>query len=114
MNHDDPSEGAARFPQREAEGDEAEGDAGAPFSGEERPIVQRVLRKLSDLSDTLEEIEGWIDARAETTSHVLLPNRASRSRILLTPQNLHLFVEAERQSIVESRDALALKVTWRV
>ena len=104
MSHDDPSEGPARSPQREAEG-----DAEASFSGEDRPIVQRVLRKLSDLSDTLEEIEGWIDTRAESESHLILPNDAHRSQILLTPENLDFFVAAERQAIVEHREALSLK-----
>ena len=104
MNHDDASDGAARFSH-----------GGAPsFSGAERPIVQRVFKKFCNLRDTLEEIEGWIDARRESASPILLPGTANDKQIVLTPENLDLFVAVERQAIVESREALGVKRTWTV
>ncbi len=109
MNHDDASEGAAQFSDGGAWG------APAPsFSREERPIVQRVFKKFCNLRDTLEEIEGWIDARRESESPILLPGAAAGNRIVLTPENLECFVAVERRAIVESRDARGAKGTWTV
>ncbi len=109
MNHDDASDGAAQF---------SDGGAwGAPalsFSREERPIVQRVFKKFCNLRDTLEEIEGWIDARRESKSRILLPGAATGNHIVLTPENLDLFVAVERQAIVESRNARGVNGTWTV
>ena len=109
MNHDDASDGAAQFSDGGAWG------APAPsFSREERPIVQRVFKKFCNLRDTLEEIEGWIDARRESESPILLPGAAAGNRIVLTPENLECFVAVERQAIVESREALGIRGTWTV
>ena len=106
MNHDDASEGAAQFSDGGAWG------APAPwFSREERPVVQRVFKKFCKLRDTLEEIEGWIDARRESQSPILLP---AGNQLVLTPENLDEFVAVERQAIVESREALGIKGTWTV
>ena len=109
MIHDDASDGAAHL--------SAGGARGAPapsFSGEERPIVQRVFKKFCNLRDTLEEIESWIDARRESKSRILLPGAATGNHIVLTPENLEVFVAAERRAIVESREALGIKGTWTV
>ena len=106
MIHDDASDGAAHL--------SAGGARGAPapsFSGEERPIVQRVFKKFCNLRDTLEEIESWIDARRESQSPILLP---AGNQLVLTPENLDEFVAVERQAIVESREALGIKGTWTV
>lgn len=106
MNHDEAS-GAAQFSDS--------GDREVPdpsFSGDERPIVQRVFKKLCNLSDTLEEIEGWIDSQDASESHLLLPSSARGHQIVITPENLDLFVAAERQAIVTSREALG--TSWAV
>ncbi len=98
MSHDDASDGAAQFSDGGAWG------APAPsFSRAERPVVQRVFKKFCNLSDTLEEIEGWIDSQTESESHLLLPNPATGHQIVITPENLDLFVAADRQAIVASR-----------
>ena len=109
MSHGDASEGAAQF--------SANGARGTPdpsFSGDERPIVQRVFKKLCNLSDTLEEIEGWIDSQDASEARLLLPSSAKGHQIVITPENLDLFVAAERQAIVESREALGVSASWTV
>ena len=70
------------------------------FSGEDQPILRKVFRKLCNLSNTLEEIEGWIDDRGKRESLLVVP-RQSR-QIVLTPENLGFYIAKETQVIVES------------
>lgn len=105
------SETESQVSEREARVEEAPDTS---FSGEEQPIVRRVFKKLCNLSDTLEEIEGWIDARSESELRLLLPSSVKESQIVLTPENLDVFVAAERQAIVEIRDACGGMATWTI
>ena len=72
------------------------------FSGEDQPILRKVFRKLCNLSDTLEEIEGWIDDRGKRESLLVVPMQSGQ--IVLTPENLELYIAKETQVIVESRE----------
>ena len=111
MNHNSAPQGGERhgeklpFATSRSEKTPHQEGSTSSFDGAEKPVLRKVFRKLCNLRDTLEEIESWIDQRAKKESLLFLPSSLRSGNIVLTPENLEFYIDAERQAIVESRDA---------